>query len=138
MIEEGTKYSHVFLVNALLMTFFFINMIMVVVGAHKLMVRLIAGYCAIALCIAHFCTLIATAVYRFRAVGRLCTYVDQPSNAPNDKPEDLNDDWTLKKDASLILALWIIQLLGCCSCLATALNPLRVPMTMTAKLEDGR
>ena len=107
------------------MTLFFVNMILVVIGANKLTVRLIAGYCGIALCIAHFATLIATAVYRFRDVGKLCTYSEAPTNVPNDKPEDANDDWTYKKDASLILALWIIQLLCCCSCMGTALSPLR-------------
>ena len=124
-LRAGTRWSHVFLANGLLMIFIATNMICVAVGAYKHKARVVGAYYASCLWCAHFAIIIATGVYRLRPVGMACALNESATNAPTSDIEDANDDWTYKKDGALILALWIIQILSCQGCLVAAVYPLR-------------
>ncbi len=93
------------------------NMICVCIGTRKAIARVIASVFASLICCAHFGIIIATAVYRFRPQGRLCALSQRGTSVPADKDEEITDDWTYEKDAALLAALWVIQLL-CCLCCA--------------------
>ena len=87
------------------------------------MLRCIAGCCMSCLCCVHFCTWISVAVYRFRDQGKLCALSKiYTSVTSSDQGTVAEDDWTYEKDGSLILALWVLQLLGCCCCCFAGVN----------------
>lgn len=87
------------------------------------MLRCIAGCCMSCLCCVHFCTWISVAVYRFRDQGKLCALSKVPTSVTSsDAGTRAEDDWTYEKDGSLILALWVLQLLGCCCCCFAGVN----------------
>jgi hypothetical protein len=120
----GSRWSHIFLMQGLLFLFIMLNFGCIAVGAYKPVFRLIGAWCASCLCCAHFGIIIATAVYRFRAVGKMCALSEQWTNFSSDI-EDTDDTWTYKSDGALILAIWIIQLLTFCCCCCAGSMPLR-------------
>ena len=113
--DLGSQWSVVFICNAVIMLLLIINFTCVCFGSRIVMCRLLAAWFACCICCAHFPIIITTAVFRFRPQGALCalstanTYFADDESMPT-------DDWTYEKDGSLILALWIIQLLCCCCC----------------------
>ena len=70
--KAGSRWSHVYASMGFIMLFVLLATFCVCVGAFKPMLRCIASCCMTCLCCAHFCTLIAVAVYRFRIQGQLC------------------------------------------------------------------
>lgn len=118
-----------------LMVLLIINMIIVGVGAYKAPARLVGGLCGCCLCCLHLIWIIVTAVIRFSAKSELCALVTFPTNYTGVeergggwKEMTSNDDWTYEKDAALILALWILQLLCCCCCCCgAAVQPMSPP-----------
>ena len=116
------------------MVLLIINMIIVAVGAYKAPARLVGGLCGCCLCCLHLIWIIVTAVIRFSAKSELCALVTFPTNytgveerGGGYKEMTSNDDWTYEKDAALILALWILQLLCCCCCCGAAVQPMSPP-----------
>lgn len=114
-LDDGTRWSHLYAANGIL----FICLACVLASHFLGMVcakfRLIC--CSIftmALCLYSFCMIIVTPVYLFSTRGKLCALNKLNSNVVctdrNDK-DCINDDWTYEKDAQLITALWVLQLL---------------------------
>jgi hypothetical protein len=71
-LNKGSKWSHIFLMNGLILICITLNYICIAVGAHKPLMRLIAAWVAPFLCCAHIGIIIATAVYRFSDAGKIC------------------------------------------------------------------
>ena len=121
--KEGSRWSHVYASMGIITLLVCLTTICVCIGAFKPMLRCIAGCCMSCLCCAHFCTFIAVAVYRFRTQGQICALSKVWTGyASSDYKELPTDDWTMEKDGSLILALWVLQLLGCCCCCIAGVN----------------
>ena len=121
--KAGSRWSHIFASMGVIMLLVFLATICVCIGAYKPMLRVIAACCMTCLCCAHFCTWIAVAVYRFRTSGKLCALSKTwTSYTSSDLTEMPTDDWTMEKDGALILALWVLQLLGCCCCCFAGVN----------------
>ena len=102
--------------NGILLLFILFNMICVGIGAFNATARFLGACFAPFLCLTHFGIIISTGVFRFSDYGKLCALSKLYTNyTSSDEPAD--DAWTYEKDGTLILALWIIQLLfftGCC------------------------
>ena len=124
-LKAGSRWSHVFLANGILMAVIALNMVCVAVGAYKATIRTVAAYFAVCIYCAHFGTIVATGVYRFRPIGMACAMSEKATNAPTENVVDINDDWTYKKDGTLLLALFIVQLVTCQGCCIAAVFPLR-------------
>ena len=121
--KAGSRWSHVYASMGSIMLSTLLTTICVCVGAYKPMLRCIAACCMSCLCCSHFCTWIAVAVYRFRPQGKLCALSKVwTSYTSSDITELPTDDWTYEKDGSLILGLWVVQLLGCCCCCFAGVN----------------
>ena len=120
-LRMGSGWSHIILANAILMIFLFCNLGCIVMGRIKAKWRLMASYVGFALALAHLGIIVAAAIYRFRPAGALCSLIEgAATNAPTQVKADLNDDWTYEKDGSLILALWVLQLIGAPMCCVLA------------------
>ena len=103
--------------NAIVTLLIVVNMCCVCPGAKIPFARMCAAFCALGVCCCHFLVIIMTAVLRFRPYGQYCALSKRPTNFTGPELEDeVNDDWTYAKDGTLILALWVIQLLTffCC------------------------
>ena len=123
-LKAGTKWSDVYIANGIILLMIVCNMICVGIGACNAVCRLTGSICANLLCCAHFGIVIATAVYRFRPMGALCSKLPENTNIPTTEPADVDDAWTYVKDGELILACWIIQFLCCCCCCGAGNRPL--------------
>ena len=122
--DTGTRFSHVLISNGVLMMLIMVNFICVGIGNFYTVCRMVGALTALCLAFTHFIILLATAVYRLRTFGLICaesmtpTYLSQAGKTAT-------DGWTMKKDADLILALWIMQLFFCCcTCFYCALMPI--------------
>ena len=94
-------------------------------GTRVAFCRVCASVCASCLCLIHFAAIIVTPVYRFRDQGALCALSKTPTywTSKTDLPKD---DFTFAKDGSLIVGLWVVQLLFCmCCCLISTYVPMR-------------
>lgn len=120
--KGGNNWSKIFLANGILLILVVVNMLVIIKGTMTPIFRLVGAWLAAALCLAHFGIVIYTAVYRFYPGGRICALDNTPTGASGDEVEDT---WTYKKDASLMLALWILQLLSMVICCAVGLMPLK-------------
>jgi hypothetical protein len=67
--DFGSNWSSVFFVNAVMMLAIVANMVCIGYGACKPKCRIVGGWCAALLCVAHLAILIVTAFYRFKAMG---------------------------------------------------------------------
>ena len=121
--KAGSRWSHIYASMGTILLLVCLTTICVCIGVYKPMLRCIASCCMTCLCCAHFCTWIAVAVYRFRPVGKLCalskTWTGYTSTDLTELPDD---SWTMEKDGALILAFWVLQLLGCCCCCFAGVN----------------
>ena len=90
------------MVNGIVLVLIACNSALAMFGAFYFFPRLIAMVLNLFLTAAHFCCVIATAVFRFRALGKLCALSIQPTKKDN-------VEWTYRNDAALIAALWAFQ-----------------------------
>lgn len=118
---QGSRWSHIYGANAILLTLVFINMVLLCCGTNRVIPRIASAICAVSLCVMQFGTLIATGVYRFRLQGMLCGMSQRPTNY-TDRVSAPNDMWTYEKDGMLIMMIWMIQVMGfiCCCCVGVA------------------
>mmetsp|Transcript_21516 Transcript_21516/g.25225 ORF Transcript_21516/g.25225 Transcript_21516/m.25225 type:complete len:125 (+) Transcript_21516:398-772(+) len=90
------------------------------VGAYNLHARMTGLCCACCLGCINFAALITTAVFRFNSMGKLAALstTETTYEGTIDNGEPVFSDKTIySDDASIILALWIVQLAACiCSC----------------------
>lgn len=86
-VKLGTQWSTVYLFNGVLLMLILGNAILTMFGAYYFYPRLFALILNLFLTVIHFCAIVTTAVYRFRALGKLCALSIQPT-----KKED--DSWT--------------------------------------------
>ena len=97
-----------------------LSTICVCIGVYKPVLRCVASCAMSCCCCVHFCTWISVAVYRFRPQGKLCALSVFPTGWTS--KTEVDDAWTYEKDGSMILALWVLQLLGCCCCCFMGVN----------------
>lgn len=114
--QMGSGWSHIILANAILMILLFCNLGCIIMGRIRAKWRLLGAYAGFALALAHFGILIAAAIYRFRPQGALCSLDLTLTDFPTSNPKDSGDSWSFEKDGSLILALWVLQIIGAPMC----------------------
>ena len=119
----GSRWSQIYIVNGVILLLIILNMCCVAIGAYHPVFRCLGAVCAACFCCSQFGMIVATGVFRFSLYGRLCALSKRPTNWTSET--ELDDDWTYEKDGNLILALWILQLLGFVACCAVACMPLR-------------
>ena len=95
--------------------------LMVLCGLNHAVCRCCAAWLLSLVCITNVGVFITTAVWRFGPAGKLCSMNIAPTFQGNLK-DDTEDTWTYEKDGQLILALWILQILGCGCCLFGGVN----------------
>ena len=122
--DLGTRWTTIFLMNAILLLIISVNMIFVAVGAFKPVFRCIGAWSACVICPAHLAIIIVSFIIRFSHSGRACSLSLEATNWPSADPLDSNDFWTFKKDAQLILGILIIQISCCCCCCLTGCAPI--------------
>ena len=71
-VKLGTQWSTVYLFNGVLLMLILGNAILTMFGAYYFYPRLFALILNLFLTVIHFCAIVTTAVYRFRALGKLC------------------------------------------------------------------
>ena len=120
-IEKGSRWSSIYLANGFVMFLTTCGAIMVLCGLNHAICRCCAAWLLSLVCITNFGVFITTAVWRFGPAGKLCAMNIAPTFQGNLKDET-EDSWTYEKDGQLILALWILQVLGCCCCLFAGVN----------------
>ena len=120
--DLGSQWSVVYICNAVIMTAMLINFVCVCVGSRVAIARLLGAWFACCICCAHFPIIITTAVLRFRPQGMLCALSEANTYFVDDETKP-TDQWTYTSDGSLILALWIMQLLCCCCCCGAGSTP---------------
>jgi len=101
-VRLGTQWSEIYSFNGSLLLILCLNAALAGVGTRYFYPRLIALVLNLFLTLVHFCCIITTAVYRWRALGKLCALSIQPT-----KKED--HEWTYQTDAGAIAALWSLQ-----------------------------
>ena len=94
-----------------------INSCCMLAGTWVLQARLMAGVCGCCCCCLNLAAIITIGVFRFNAWGKLSALCEGPSKFENDDGGTLNlsDDHTVANDASLILGLWVCQMIWCCT-----------------------
>ena len=115
-LKTGSRWSHIYLANGIILLFLVLNMACVGFGVwfkQLVWVRIVGSISGVCLCCGHLVCVIVSAVYRLNSWGTLCSLSLAPSYASMskdnpDKPYYVNDSWTYKEDGALILALFII------------------------------
>ena len=127
-VRVGTSWSSVYAMNGTLMLFLLLNMCCVCIGAYVYILRMIGAICGLCCCCLHFIFILVTPVLRFQPKGQLCALNPSPTMWTGDNAvTDWSDAWTFEKDAGLITALWVLQLLCCCCCcVGGAVTPMSV------------
>jgi len=115
-VKKGTGWSYAILANGLLMILLFCNLGCLAMGSIRLRWRLMTTYLAFILCFVHLGILIFTATVRFSKQGTLCSLYEYRTNAATTNVREFNETWTYAKDGSLIVALWVLQILGSTLC----------------------
>lgn len=113
----GTNWSKLLLMNGIIMILVALNQACIMIGRHKAFFYLIGAYCGAIICLLHVAALVITVIFRFNTPGRICSLSTLPTNYYSSKAGEFNDMWTYSKDGTLILSLWIVQILGmplCC------------------------
>ena len=92
-----------------------INSCCMLAGTWIVQARLMAGICNCCCCCLNLAAIITIGVFRFNAWGKLSALCDGPSKYKEDDGLSLSDDRTVSGDASLILCLWVAQMIYCCT-----------------------
>ena len=103
-VQRGTQWSTIYILNGMTLILIGSNAVLMIFGAFYFYPRLFALVCNLFLTLLHFCAIVTTGVFRFRALGKLCALSKQPT-----KKEDV--EWTYQSDATLIDVLWSFQII---------------------------
>lgn len=118
-VQKGTQWSTIYILNGVTLVLIGSNSVLMIFGARYFYPRLLALIFNLFLTLLHFCAIVTTGVFRFRALGKLCALSKQPT-----KESDL--DWTYQSDATLIDVLWSFQIILLAPfCIAGAIPMLR-------------
>lgn len=98
----------VYIVNASVLLATVANMICIGFGGAFLTSRMVGAWFASCLCVAHTAALVLTAVYRYNAMGMLCSLSTVSTNVGIDS---IDDEWTYQSDGRMLIFCFIIQLL---------------------------
>jgi len=98
----------VYIVNASVLLATVANMICIGFGGAFVTSRMVGAWFASCLCVAHAGALVLTAVYRYNAMGMLCSLSTVSTNVGVDT---IDDEWTYQADGRMIIFCFIIQLL---------------------------
>ena len=71
-VRRGTQWSEIYSFNGSLLLFLCLNAVLAGFGSRYFYPRLVALVINLFLTLIHFCCVITTAVYRWRALGKLC------------------------------------------------------------------
>ena len=118
-IADGSRFSVIYAFCGI--TFLLIGFanLCLTIGAYSFMARACGLCCMCALGCVNFAAIITTACFRFSTMGQLAALSTCPSKYEGRPYENivLSDKRTMASDASLILGLWITQLVVCvCNC----------------------
>lgn len=105
--KAGSRWSHAFLANGLILTLMLLNFCCVCCGSKIAIARLCGALCACCICCAHIPIILSTAVYRFRPQGMFCALSERPTFY-EEVLKRPTDQWTYAKDGALILLLFLI------------------------------
>ena len=121
-LNKGTRFSVVYgLCGITFLLIGFANLCLAF-GAYNYTARAAGLLCSCCLQCVNFAAIITTACFRFDTMGKLAALSEAPSKFVDTTPNGLvvlSSDRTMGSDASLIVWLWVMQLLiflvGCCS-----------------------
>ena len=119
-LTNGSRWSFVYWMNCLVLFAVIVASFCVMCGTKTHYCRVISAVCMSCWCCLHFISMIITAMLRFNKFGRICSLNMTATNYLS--KTEFNDDWTYEKDGSLILVIWIMQLLGSCCCCFMGVN----------------
>ena len=91
-----------------------VNSALMVLGAWSFHARGLAGCCGSLCCCLNLASIITTGVFRFNDWGKLSMLCEGGSKYVADD-ELPSDDRTVQGDASIIVGLWIAQMIFCCT-----------------------
>lgn len=103
--DNGSNWSYVFLINAIVLVAIIANMICVGFGGCIPSCRYTGAVCASFLCLIHFAIIVMTGVYRYNSMGVLCSLATGSTNISSDS---IDRDWTYHEDGRLMIFLFII------------------------------
>ena len=106
--DKGSQWSTVIFFNAVIMSAIFVNMFCAGFGGIMPMCRLVGAYFASILCLSHLAVIVMTAVFRYSAMGMLCSLSSSPTNISS---TSIDDAWTYQTDGRFMIFCFIIQLL---------------------------
>ena len=112
--NQGNRFSVVYAFAATTMILLAVNSALMIAGAWVVSARLCASCCGCLCCCLNFASIITTGVFRFNSWGKLSAICEGPSYY--DKGFlPLSDDRTVSGDATLIVWLWVCQMIFCCT-----------------------
>ena len=110
----GNNFSAMYTFSAYTMMILAFNSWGMFFGTWSAISRSAAGICVPCCGCLNLACIITTAVFRFNTWGKLSALCDGPSKYKDDGLS-LSDDRTVSGDASLILGLWVAQMIYCCA-----------------------
>ena len=118
-IEKGSRFSVIYGFCGITLILLALTSACLSIGAYNMRARMAGLLCSCCLGVLNFVGLICTAVFRFNKMGQLASLSLVPSEFKatdtnqEEIPIDYNGDSTISSDASLIVGIWISQLLAC-------------------------
>ena len=71
-MQKGTQWSTIYILNGVTLVLIGSNAVLMIFGAWYFYPRLLALIFNLFLTLLHFCAIVTTGVFRFRALGKLC------------------------------------------------------------------
>ena len=114
---EGNRWSIVYALCCSTMLLLAVNSGLMVIGAWSLHARGLAACCGSVCCCLNVAAIVTTGVFRYNTWGLLSALCDGPNKYEGEENGQLtiSDDRTYSGDATLITALWICQMVFCCT-----------------------
>lgn len=118
--KEGNRWSVLYALNMATMYLLAANAALMILGAWNLNARGLSACCASLLCCLSLAAIITTGVFRFNSWGQLSALCLAPTKYEgmtddNTDVKDFSSSHTYQSDAKVILALWICQMIFCCT-----------------------
>ena len=99
------------MLNGIILILLFLAYVLIAIGSGSFHARLIGACLNCWVSVAHVGAILVTGFYIFSPAGRLAANCKDNSFYGGDlkDSEPMGDDWTFKKDADLIMGIWICQ-----------------------------
>jgi hypothetical protein len=118
----GNRWSVIYALCGVTMMLLAANSGLMILGAWSFHARGLAACCGSLCCCLNLAAIITTGVFRYNNLGALSALCTGPSKYDDSNGmATLSDDRTFESDAAVIVALWICQMIFCCTnCCHTA------------------